>query len=244
MTVKVTVKRVNASVLGAFERPLLAWLAKSMPSWVIPNHLTFLGVCGAVLAAAGFCLTQWSIWWLWLASIGLVANWFGDSLDGTLARYRQIERPRFGFFVDHTCDLFSQAIIFLSIGLSSCAHLASACLALIAFLMAFVFTLIGTQVRNTMRITYFGFGPTEIRALLLIGNLFVLAFGVIDVHAWFRSVISMDWISLHDVVMSSMSIATMALLAVLAIRDAREIAAEDPSPIVRQSDASNFLTPK
>jgi archaetidylinositol phosphate synthase len=229
----VAVKRVNDSVLGALERPLLAWLAKSMPSRIIPNHLTFVGVSGALLAAVGFCLTPWSIRSLWIASIGLVANWFGDSLDGTLARYRGIERPRFGFFVDHTCDLFSQAVIFLSIGLSACAHFASACLALITFLMAFVFTLIGTQVRNTMRITYFGFGPTEIRVLLLIGNLFVLAFGVIDVHALFLPFIVIDWVSLHDVVMCFMSVAGIVLLAVLAIRDAGAIAEEDPPPMAR-----------
>src|SRR5277367_3697988 len=173
------VTRLNDSVLGVLERPALAWMADRLPLQIVPNHLTILGVAGACVTAAGFVLSRWSLAWLWLACLGLVANWLGDSLDGTLARRRRIERPRFGFFVDHTCDLFSQVIIFLSVGISPCAHFAVACLGLIVFLMGFVYTLIGAQVHNTMRITYFGFGPTEIRALLLLGNLGTLAIGVV-----------------------------------------------------------------
>src|ERR1700731_3545478 len=106
------VNRVNNSVLGGLERPALSWVVNRLPKWVLPNHLTIIGVSGALLAGAGFVLSRWSMAWLWLATFGLLANWFGDSLDGTLARLRLIERPRFGFFVDHTSDLFSQVIIF------------------------------------------------------------------------------------------------------------------------------------
>src|SRR5580700_10238488 len=129
-----SVTRLNDSVLGALERPALKWMADRLPTRVIPNHLTVIGVLGALLTAAGFVLSRRSLSWLWLANVGLVVNWLGDSLDGTLARRRRIERPRFGFFVDHTSDLFSQVIIFLSIGLSPCAHFTVACLGLIAFL--------------------------------------------------------------------------------------------------------------
>jgi archaetidylinositol phosphate synthase len=174
---------MNNSVLGALERPALSWMAQRLPSRIRPNHLTALGMFGAVLTAAGYILSRWSLAWLWLASAGLVVNWLGDSLDGNLARYRHIERARFGFFVDHTSDLFSQMLVFLSLGVSPCAHFAVACLGLIAFLVAFVYTLIGVHVHNTMRITYNGFGPTEIRALLLFGNLATLALGVVHVGA-------------------------------------------------------------
>jgi phosphatidylglycerophosphate synthase len=205
-------------------------MAERLPQSIAPNHLTIIGFFGAVLAAAGFVLSRWSMPWLWLACLGLLANWFGDSLDGTLARRRRIERARFGFFVDHTSDLFSQAIIFFSIGISPCAHFAVACFGLIAFLMAFVFTLIGAHVRDTMRITYWRFGPTEIRALLLLGNLLALAFGIIDLRTWLSPLRVFGPISVHDLVILLLSLAGVGLIAALAAREARALAVEDPPP--------------
>jgi phosphatidylglycerophosphate synthase len=225
-----TVRRVNDSVLGALERPVLHWTVRQLPQWLLPNHLTAIGISGALLAAAGFTLSRWSINWLWLSSFGLVANWFGDSLDGTLARLRNIERPRFGFFVDHTSDLFSQMLIFVCLGLSPCAHLLVSCFGLIAFLMAFVYTLIGAQVQGTMRITYFGFGPTEIRALLFVGNLLVLTFGVVDMSPWLSRFGISDSVSVHDFAITSLALGAALLLCVMAIREARSLASRDPMP--------------
>lgn len=224
------VTRVNQSVLGSLERPALAWLAQHMPPGVKPDHLTLLGFFGALLTGAGFVLSCWSIDWLWLASFGLLANWFGDSVDGTLARYRRIERPRYGFFIDHTSDMFSQVIIFIAIGISPCAHLAVTCLGLTAFLMAFIYTMIGTHVRQRMRITYFGFGPTEIRLLLIVGNLLVLAFGVVDVKQWIAPMIPLGWVSIHDAVIFCIASAGVLLIVFLAIREARALGREDPPP--------------
>ena len=224
------VTRVNQSVLGGLERPTLAWLAQHMPPGVKPDHLTLIGFSGALLTGAGFILSCWSIEWLWLASFGLIANWFGDSVDGTLARFRRIERPRYGFFIDHTCDMFSQVIIFVAIGISPCAHLAVSCLGLISFLMAFVYTMIGTHVRQRMRITYFGFGPTEIRVLLIAGNLLVLAFGVVDVKRWVPRIVPLDWVSIHDVVIFLLAISGVLLIMFLAVREARALGREDPPP--------------
>lgn len=224
------VKRMNDSALGALERPALAWMADRVPASVLPNHLTILGVLGAAVTAAGFVLSRWLLSWLWLACLGLVMNWIGDSLDGTLARRRHIERPRFGFFVDHTSDLFSQVIIFLSLGASPCAHFAVACLGLIAFLMGFVYTLIGAQVRNTLRITYFGFGPSEIRALLFLGNLSTLAFGIVHLQIPFAPLGGFGPISGHDLVISILSLAGGGAIATLALCEGRAISVEDPPP--------------
>jgi archaetidylinositol phosphate synthase len=223
-------KRLNASVLGPLERPALAWLAARMPDWVVPDHLTVLGVVGALLTAAGFILSRVSLQWLWIASVGLVVNWIGDSVDGTLARRRHIERPRYGFFVDHTSDLFSQVLVFLALGLSPFTHFAVACLGLIAFLMGFVYTLIGAHAHATMRITYFGFGPTEIRALLLFGNLMALAFGIVYVQPSFAPLAQFGPISTHDIVISILSVAGAGLIAILAIREGLALAVEDPPP--------------
>jgi phosphatidylglycerophosphate synthase len=225
------VRRVNDSLLGPLERVGLAWAASRLPAWVLPDHLTFIGLIGALLAGAGFTLSHWYLSWLLLACVGLLANWFGDSLDGTLARLRRIERPQYGFFIDHTCDLFSQVIIFISLGASPCTHFGVACLGLIAFLMAFVYTLIGLQVKGELRITYFGFGPTEIRALLFLGNLLVVAFGVIDLRAWFTPFERFDYVTIHDVVISILAVAGAVLIAVLAVRRARLMAVEDPAPV-------------
>jgi phosphatidylglycerophosphate synthase len=187
-------------------------------------------VIGALLTAAGFVLSRGSLAWLWLACIGLVLNWLGDSLDGTLARRRGRERPRYGFFIDHTTDMLSQTAIFLSLGVSPCAHFGVACLGLIAFLMMFVYTLIGAQVRNVMRITYFGFGATEIRALLLLGNLLVIAFGILHVRATFAPLSNLGPLSGHDLVISAISALSALLLVLSTIKEARSLSVLDPAP--------------
>ncbi len=223
-------KRVNLSVLGPLERPALAWLAARMPAWVVPDHLTMLGVFGAALTIAGFILSQWSLQWLALACVGLVLNWIGDSTDGTLARYRRIERPRYGFFVDHSSDLFSNTGVLLAVGISPCAHFAVSCLGVIAYLMGFAYALIGAQARATMRITYLGIGTTEIRALLMFGNLLALAFGIIHVPLPFALPAQIEPPTTYDIGILALSAAAVAWIATLVIRERRSLAIEDPPP--------------
>jgi len=222
--------RVNDSVLGAWERPALSWLVVRLPAAVVPDHLTAFGVFGALLAAAGYALSRGSLSWLWLACAGLGINWLGDSLDGTLARLRRIERPRYGFFIDHTSDLFCQVITFLSLGVSPLAHFGVACLGLITFLIAFVYTLITAQARGTMRITYFYFGPSEIRALLFLGNLLTLAVGIVsfNLRPWLPLLPGAGAVSIHDLGIALLSLAGLAAIGTLAIGDGRALAREDP----------------
>jgi phosphatidylglycerophosphate synthase len=224
----VTLRRVNDSVLGAWERPALAWMAARLPAGIVPDHLTAFGAFGATLTAAGYILSRGSLAWLWLASAGLIANWLGDSLDGTVARLRRIERPRYGFFIDHTSDLFCQVLTFLSLGVSPLVHFAMACLALITFLMAFVYSLITAQTRATMRITYAFFGPTEIRVLLVLGNLIALRFGVVDLRRWFAGLPGDGAISIHDAFIALLAVSGIVVITVLAWRDARALHIEDP----------------
>ena len=222
-----TIERINDSVLGPWERPALAWLVRRVPRAVVPDHLTACGVVGACLAATGFVLSTRGLFWLWLSSAGLLINWLGDSLDGNLARLRHIERPRYGFFVDHTCDLFAQSLMFVTLGLSPLAHFGTACLGLIVFLMAFVYTLITAQTRATMRITYAYFGPTEIRALLLTGNLLTLACGVLDLRRWLPLPGQLP-ITLHDSFLALLAASGVGVVVLLAVRDARVLNVEDP----------------
>ena len=221
-------KRVNDSFLGPVERPTLAWIAARLPATIVPDQLTALGVVGGLITAAGFLLSRSSLTWLWLASVGLVINWFGDSLDGTLARVRRIERPRYGFFIDHTSDLFCQIITFLTLGVSPLAHFGAACLGLITFLLAFVYSLITAHARATMRVTYFYFGPTEIRALLLLGNLLTLTAGVVDLRPWLPPLPGAGAITIHDFFIALLSLAGLTAIGTAAVGDAKALATEDP----------------
>jgi len=223
-------QRVNDSFLGPIERPTLAWVAARLPAAVVPDQLTALGVVGGLITAVGFLLSRSSLAWLWLASMGLVINWFGDSLDGTLARVRGIERPRYGFFIDHTSDLFCQIITFLALGLSPLAHFGAACLGLITFLLAFVYSMIIAHARATMRVTYFYFGPTEIRALLLLGNVLTIAVGVVELRPWLPPLPGVGAITVHDFFISLLSLAGLTAIGTAAVGDAKALATEDPPP--------------
>jgi phosphatidylglycerophosphate synthase len=232
---------VNESALGALERPVLAWLSQRVPLWITPDRLTLLGITGALTASVGYIASRWSLQWLWLACAGLLLNWFGDSLDGTVARLRRIQRPRYGFFVDHTSDLFSQSLVFLALGMSPCAQLRIACLGAIAFLMAFVYSLICVEVRNTLRVTYFGFGPTEMRALLIAGNLFTLRTGIFDVRPWLTPLGGgVGLVTVYDIVIVILFTVTILVLLMLALRERRELAYEDPArvPVTAVAPAS------
>ena len=237
-SVRVPVNRFNNSALGVLERPALAWMAERLPSSITPDHLTLFGIAGALTTAIGFFASRWSLEWLWVASLGLLMNWAGDSLDGTIARLRGIQRPRYGFFVDHTSDLFSQSLVFLALGISPCAHFGIACLGVIAFLMAFVYSLICVEVRNTLRVTYFGFGPTEIRALLIAGNLITLRAGVLDVRQWLAPI---GWppapITIYEASIVILVTIAVPSLLLLALRERRELAFEDPTPMPSASGA-------
>jgi phosphatidylglycerophosphate synthase len=226
----VLAKRLNDSAFGVLERPTLAWAAERLPAWVTPDQLTSIGFAGAVAAAAGYVASRWSVQWLWLASAGLILNWAGDSLDGTVARLRRIERPRYGFFVDHTSDLFAQSAVFLSLGASPCARLGIACLGLITFLIAFVYSLICLRVRNTLRITYFGFGPTEIRALLVVGNLITVACGAFDLGHWIIPRLPHAPVTIYELGIVLICSLALPALVVLAVRESRDLAREDPPP--------------
>jgi phosphatidylglycerophosphate synthase len=164
-------KRVNDILLGPLERPALQWLAAHMPSWISPDTCTVISVIGALIIMAGYLLTRWDKNYLWLASLGFVINWFGDSLDGTLARYRHIERHVYGFFVDHTVDAFDEVLIFLGLGLTPYIRFDIACLILIAYLLLSVLVYVRTSVEGVFKISYGKLGPTEFRIMAIMLNI-------------------------------------------------------------------------
>lgn len=166
-------KRENKILLGFLERPALRWLAAHMPAWVTPDILTWIGIGASVLIFVSYCLTNISPNYLWLANLGFFLNWFGDSLDGTLARYRKIERPRYGFLIDHWIDAISTLLIFLGLGLSPYVNLLVASLAVISYLLVSIMVYLITYVTGIFTITNAYIGPTEIRLLAVIINIII-----------------------------------------------------------------------
>jgi len=169
--------RVNNILLGPLERPALKWLAEHMPAWITPDHLTAVGLAASILIFAAYWLTSLNPAFLWLASFGFLLNWFGDSLDGTLARHRQIERPLYGFFVDHAIDSLSMVLIFCGLGLSPYVRFEFALLALVGYLLLSVYTYLVTYVNGVFRISFAGLGPTEIRTIAILINTIVFFSG-------------------------------------------------------------------
>lgn len=170
-------ERENVILLGFLERPALQWLAAHMPAWVTPDTLTFLGVAASVLIFISYSLTHISPIFLWVASLGFILNWFGDSLDGTLARYRHIERPRYGFLIDHWVDAISAVLIFLGLGISPYVDLVVAAMGVIAYLLVSIMVYLITYVTGVFQITNARIGPTEIRVLAIIANTAIFFIG-------------------------------------------------------------------
>jgi len=166
-------KRINDILLGPLERSILSWLVTRMPPWMTPDILTAIGAAASILIGISYWMCNFNHAFLWLATIGYIINWFGDSLDGTLARYRKIERPRYGFFLDHTIDAFSQTIIFLGMGLSPYVDFYLACLCLIGYLLMDILVYINTYITGHFRLSYGKLGPTEARAIAILTNTIV-----------------------------------------------------------------------
>jgi archaetidylinositol phosphate synthase len=162
-------KRVQTSLLAGLEKRCLIWMAERMPPAVNSDHLTFLA--GASMFAAGLCYWNGSPAAL-LAAIGFLAlNWFGDSLDGTLARVRHHERPRYGFYVDHVLDVLCILFIFAGLVLGGHMSLPAGAGFLLAYYLLMIEIALATHAVGTFRISFWKFGPTELRILLAIGTL-------------------------------------------------------------------------
>lgn len=162
--------RINDILLGPLERPALRWLAAHQPRWMTPDKLTGIGVVGAIMIFIGYVLSNVDKNYLWFASLGFVVNWYGDSLDGTLARYRHIERPKYGFFIDHTVDALTELIIILGLGLSPYLRFDLAALLLISYLLMSILVYIRTAVSGVFQLSYIGLGPTELRVIAILAN--------------------------------------------------------------------------
>ena len=166
-----TAERVHGALTARVEKRALVWVAERMPGWVNSDHLTALGAVAQFLAGVTYALTRFSPRWL-IATNGLIVlNWFGDSLDGTLARVRNRQRPRYGFYVDHVTDTFGAAFLMGGLAFSGYLHWGVAVAMLVAFLMLSVEVYLTTYTLGQFKLSYGKFGPTEIRIALCVGNI-------------------------------------------------------------------------
>ena len=167
-------RRVPESWLAGAEKKALLWLAARTPPWIGPDHLTALGLAAQVAAGACYALARWSRYALLGAILLLALNWLGDSLDGTLARVRQRQRPRYGFYVDHMVDSFGALALMGGLALSGYIHPWIAAGLLVGFLMLSIQSYLATHALGEFRLSFWRFGPTELRLLLAVGNLALL----------------------------------------------------------------------
>src|SRR5229473_2679413 len=164
-------RRIQESWVAAAEKHTLVWMAERTPRWIGPDHLTALGLAAQIGAGTCYALSAHNRFALLGVIVCLALNWLGDSLDGTLARVRQQLRPRYGFYVDHMVDSFGALALMGGLALSGCMHPGIAIGLLIAFLMLSIQSYLATYALGEFRLSFWRFGPTELRILLAMGNL-------------------------------------------------------------------------
>ena len=216
-------KRILDTFTGPVERPLLQWLAARQPAWVTPDMLTGVSIFGALVIFVGFLLTNYNKNYLWLVTFGFVINWYGDSLDGTLARFRHIERPIYGFYIDHVADAFVEMMIFLGLGLSPYVRFDLACLALIGYFLLSVLVYVRTCVKGEFTISYGKLGPTEGRLIAVSGNILVYIFGLTSFPLFSLSLTIYDWIAIGVIILE------LTISIVTASRQASLLSRQDPA---------------
>ncbi|HTM18523.1 MAG TPA: CDP-alcohol phosphatidyltransferase family protein [Terracidiphilus sp.] len=169
-----TAKRVNRSLTAAMEKRALTWMAQRAPRWVTSDGLTLLGLLAQIGAGGFYVLSRENKYALLGVIACIVLNWFGDSMDGTLARVRNQQRPRYGFYVDHMMDIFGATALMCGLGMSGFVHWPVAIAMLVAFLLLSAESYLATYTLSTFQMSQGVFGPTEIRILLIIGNVALL----------------------------------------------------------------------
>jgi phosphatidylglycerophosphate synthase len=166
--------RLQQSFFASAEKRTLLWLAKHTPPWINSDHLTILGFASQCMVGVCYAVSRWNRYALLAGIVFLALNWLGDSLDGTLARVRNRQRPRYGFYVDHISDTFGGFFMIGGMALSPFVHPMIAIGMLVAFLMLSIEVYLATYTLGQFQLSYWKFGPTEIRILLAIGNLALL----------------------------------------------------------------------
>ncbi|MFA6219239.1 MAG: CDP-alcohol phosphatidyltransferase family protein [Erythrobacter sp.] len=216
------IERIQENLLARAERRLLAWICARLPGWVTPDLMTGVGMAGATMVFTGYLLSNMGEHWLWLAIAGYAVQWFGDSTDGSLARFRRIERPRYGYFLDHSCDGLATVLVLAGIGLSPYVRMEIALIALTGYLLLSIHAFLRVRVLSELKLSYLNAGPTELRFLLIGFTLSMMAFGSTG-EGWFGD------ISGFDIFTGSCGTVMIVLFAHQTWVIARRLALDEPS---------------
>lgn len=222
-------ERIQASLLNGAERKALIWLAERQPSWVTSDMLTFVGTLGSMMFAIGFILSGNNVNWLWLSSLGMVINWYGDSLDGTLARVRKTQRPIYGYYLDHTVDCINEGLMFFGIGLSGWMRLELALTAFVLYLFLTINVSMNAHLKGEFKLSYGKLGPTEFRILVILAD--TVLFFVPAIRQFSKSIC----IGNQSICLSSLDLLAVLVIAALIviylatiISDAKHYSSIDP----------------
>jgi phosphatidylglycerophosphate synthase len=217
-----TAQRVNRSLTASLEKQALEWMARKAPRWLTSDQLTLLGVSAQFGAGTFYALSKFNRYALVSVIVCIALNWLGDSLDGTLARVRQQQRPRYGFYVDHMADIFGSVALMCGLGCSGFLHWQIAVAMLVAFLVLSSESYLATYSLTRFQLSQGIFGPTEIRILLVIGNLALLRnpYAALFGHK----------ILLFDLGGAIAAIAMSAMAIAITLRHTAELYRQEPLP--------------
>ncbi len=215
--------RSKQFLLARHEGRVLEWIARRLPARVMPDHMTALGVLAAFGIAGAYLLSNGDKAWLWAASALLVVHWLGDSLDGTLARVRGIERPKYGYYLDHLVDALATALIGLGLGLSPWMLLGVGLTIVVAYLVLSINTYLETYAFGVFTLGYGGLGPTEARLGLIALNSLIAS----GVGAGFQ--LAGLGLTVLDLIGLAIAGVMLVALAVRAARNLRLLAAREPA---------------
>ena len=207
-------KRIIKTLTGPWEMRHLPKMAAALPRWITPDHLTILGILAAMVIGLGYTLTRYSPAWLWLSNFGLFLHWYADSLDGTLARVRHIEREKYGYFVDHITDAFSVFIICLGLGASPLMDLRVAMLLAVGYLLLNIYAHVAAYTRDLFILSYAKIGPTEVRIFIFFANLVLMFWNPVVGKIFNVSLAAVDLAGLV------LTVIFISLFIILGIKDA------------------------
>lgn len=232
-------KRELTFLLAEPERRLLRRIAVRLPAWVTSDQLTAVGVLAATGAGVAYALSRLHTGWLWVASAMLVLNWFGDSLDGTLARVRFAERPRYGYYLDHIVDAFATAAIGIGLGLSPFVSLGVALGLVVVYLALSINVYLESAVFGAFRLGYGRLGPTEVRLILIAVN------AGLALHGHIPGLGAVPIRLVADAIFAAAALAMLVMLATRFARNLKSLALMEPARGARPAvTAARFETPR
>ena len=209
----------NRSFLAEVQQRVISMILPRIPAKVSPRQMTMVGMSGALVGSIGLIGCNVSFLWLPVVTLGIAANWFGDSLDGALAHYRREDRSKFDFLIDRSCDLFSLMFLIAAFGLSPFLSLVAAMVILLCYLLFSSYTYIRAAARHDAQMSYLGVGATEFRILMI-------AWANIGALVGLREPF-VDGISRLDIAVITLAATAIIGLAARAVLDARQVAKEE-----------------